>query len=275
MVLTFNQLLRSENLDPAGVRLVRHTPKHDRHRAVFDAAMRGEDRFREYQESQGSAPVVSQFRAAKHLAGFVVDPTTKQTVFMGVWARLGERAPTGDPFGSAPRDGEIAFETRRCDEFDDYRGRMIISWGDGERAWVQRADLQDKRILEIRQQRTDPAFPGFMSFRLALDQIETVPVSWSEVLRNARGVYLLVHRESGQQYVGSACGEGGFFGRWTSYANGHGGNVGMKELGAQADAYDAAVLEVVGSDATDQDVFDREVRWKVKLGTRAMGLNRN
>jgi hypothetical protein len=218
---------------------------------------------------------VSQFRVAKHLAGFVVDPTTRQTVFMGIWDQLGERKPTADPFGSAPRPDSIAFETRPRREFDGYRGRLIINWGDGERAWVQRADLQDKPILEIRREPEEQAFPGFMTFRLALDQIETVPIAWSEVLRNARGVYLLVHRESGQQYVGSAYGDGGFFGRWTSYANGHGGNVGMKELGAQANAYDAAILEVVGSDATVEDVFEREVRWKVKLGTRVKGLNRN
>jgi hypothetical protein len=237
--------------------------------------MSGDQRYREYQETQGTAQVVSQFRAAKHLASFVVDPTTRQTVFMGVWDQLGERPPTVDPFGSAPRPDTVAFSTRLRGEFDDYRGRLIIEWGDGERAWVQRADSQDKRITELRRQREDPAFPGFMAFRHALDQIETVPVSWSEVLRNARGVYLLVHRERGDQYVGSAHGDGGFFGRWTSYADGHGGNVAMKELGARAEAYDVAVLEVVGSDATVDDVFKREVSWKVKLGTRVKGLNRN
>lgn len=273
-MLTFNQLLQTGSLDPANVRLVRHKPKHH-HRAIFDAAMRSDQAFREYQETQGSAQVVSQFRAAKHLAGFVVDPTTKQTVFMGIWDQLGERAPTIAPFGSAPRPDEVAFETRLRSEFDEYRGRLIIGWGDGERAWVQRADLQDKPIIEIRKQREDPAFPGFMSFRHALDQIETVPVSWSEVLRNARGVYLLVHREGGDQYVGSAYGDGGFFGRWANYADGHGGNVAMRELGAPADAYDVAVLEVVGSDATVEEVFEREVLWKVKLGTRVKGLNRN
>ena len=52
-------------------------------------------------------------------------------------------------------------------------------------------------------------------------------------------------------------------------------NVGMKELGAMAEAYDAAILEVVGSDATIDDVFARETIWKEKLGTRVKGLNRN
>jgi len=231
--------------------------------------------FRAYQEAQGSAQVVAQFRAAKHLAGFVVDPTSKQTVFMGIWDRVGERPPTDDGFGSVAQPETVAFETRLRKQYDDYRGRLIINWGDGERAWVQRADLQDKPIIEIRKEREAPAFPGFMAFRLALDQIETVPVSWSEVLRNARGVYLIVHRAGGDQYVGSASGAGGFFGRWTNYADGHGGNVAMRELGAAAEAYDVAVLEVVGSNASAEDIFAREESWKVKLGTRAKRLNRN
>jgi hypothetical protein len=160
-------------------------------------------------------------------------------------------------------------------EFDDYRGRLVIDWGDGERAWVQRADNQDKPIIEIRQRREDPSFPGFARLRLPLCDVENVPVAWAEVLRNARGIYLMVHRESGQQYVGSAYGDGGFFSRWCCYADGHGGNVAMKELGAQASEYHATILDVMGTDAMAEDIFARENLWKEKLGTRGKGLNRN
>ncbi|MBZ0115417.1 MAG: GIY-YIG nuclease family protein [Sandaracinaceae bacterium] len=243
---------------------------------MFDAAMKNDPRFREYQERQGKEQIITQFRAAKHLAGFVVEPTTKQTIFMGVWDQLGERTPTIDPFTmKPPNTTTVAFTTQLRAAFDDYRGRVVIDWGDGERAWVQRADNQDKPILEIRQRREDPAFPGFARLRLPLCDVENVPFAWAEVLRNARGIYLLVHRQSGQQYVGSAYGEGGFFARWTCYADGHGGNVAMKQLGAPASDYDATILDVMGSDATADDVFARESLWKDKLGTRVKGLNRN
>jgi hypothetical protein len=96
-----------------------------------------------------------------------------------------------------------------------------------------------------------------------------------QVLRNARGVYLLVRRKTGDQYVGSATGEGGFHGRWLSYQDGHGGNLGMKELAADASEYDVNILEVAASDATVDEVYQRESVWKAKLGTRATGLNRN
>ena len=276
-MLTFNQLLQRGNLDPKTVRLVRHRdPDRTKHQLVARAALDRDPRFQEYQEVQGTEQVIAAFRDAQQLAAFIVEPGTKQTLFIGIWDRLGERAlPAADSFGSIVRPGSAAFETRLREEFDEYRGRLVIDWGDGARAWVQRADNQDKAIIELRRVREEPKFPGFASFRQPLNEVETVPLSWAEVLRNARGIYLLVHRDSGEQYVGAAYGEGGFFGRWRSYADGHGGNIAMKELRASAAAYDVSILEVVGSDARDEDVFAREVLWKAKLGTRAKGLNRN
>jgi hypothetical protein len=276
-MLTFNQLLERAGLNPAEVRLLRHKdPESATHRLIFDAAMKGDPRFVEYQEVQGASQVVDAFRSTRYLASFVVDPTTKYTVFVGVWERVGERpAPTVDAFGTPLKGAPVAFETRVVPALESYRGRIAIDWGPGERAWVQRADNQDKAIVEIRRVREDPRFPGYTTFQLPLDEVEGIPVSWSEALRNARGIYLLVHRQSGDQYVGSAYGQDGFFGRWKCYADGHGGNVAMRELGAAASAYDATILEVVSSDALNEDIFVRENLWKSKLGTRARGLNRN
>jgi len=276
-VLTFNQLLYRGGLDPENVRLVRHRDPHGhKHRLVYQAAVNGDARFSEYQEVQSTPQVQDAFRSAQQLVGFVVEPVTKQTLFVGVWDRLDEReAPRVDSFGSPVRSGSVAFNTRLRPEFDAYRGRLVVDWGDGTRAWVQRADKQDKPIVEIRRVREEPKFPGFTSLRLALSDIDSIPLSWAEVLRNVRGIYLLVHRDSGEQYVGSAYGEGGFLARWKGYTDGHGGNVGMKELGAPAEAYDASILDVVGLDATNDDIFARETLWKIKLGTRAKGLNRN
>lgn len=276
-MLTFNQLLNRGGLSPEDVRLVRHrSPNRAKHQLVAKAAVVGDAQFQGYQDIQDTAQVIDAFRAAKHLASFIVEPGTKQTLFVGIWDRIGERpAPPADPFGSLLAASTVAFETRLRSEFDGYRGRLVIEWGDGAQAWVQRADKQDKLITELRRVREEPRFPGFTVFRQSLAEIEGIPLSWAEVLKNARGIYLLVHRDSGEQYVGSAYGDGGFFARWRNYVDGHGGNVAMKELGAPAEAYDTTILEVVGSDATVEDVFMRETQWKVKLGTRVKGLNRN
>ena len=47
----------------------------------------------------------------------------------------------------------------RMGAFADYAGRLIIDWGMGTRTWVQRADRQDKPILELRERFVEPSFP--------------------------------------------------------------------------------------------------------------------
>lgn len=276
--LTFNHLLVAAGLAAADVRLVRHRDRHHQ-REVCDAALRGDLRFERYQETQGNPKVIQLFRAARYLAGFVADPMTGDTVFVGVWERLGERAAawssSDQPADMPVSPRAISFETRRLDALAEYRGRLVIDWGGGERAWVQRADRREKTVLELRRELRDPPFPGFLDLRVGLDQVGSIPQTWATALRNARGVYLIVHRDRGDQYVGSAVGEDGFLGRWLGYADGHGGNLGMRDLAASAGAYDVAILEVVGSAATVEEVYAREGAWKEKLGTRARGLNRN
>lgn len=274
--LTFNQLLIKAGLDPKYVRLARHKPAKHHHRLLYDAAIKKDPQFRIYQEAQGDPGVIAQLRKAQQIAGFVVEPGTKSTVFAGVWNVLGERSVSAS--GQPIKPGHAVFETELREEFDLYRGRLVIDWGllGGERAWVQKAQAQDKHISEIRRRIEEPSYPGHAQLQLQLDKVETIPFAWQQVLRNARGIYLLVHRESGQQYVGSAYGDDGFFGRWKNYSDGHGGNVAMKELKAKAEAFDASILEVVGTaDTTNEQIFEREVLWKMKLGTRVKGLNRN
>jgi hypothetical protein len=274
-MLTFNQMLLAGGLNPLTVRLLRHADERVQ-RDLFDAAVTAEPRFDQYQQSQSKPKVIDAFRAATHVASFVLEPMTKQTVFVGVWSRGRELdAPPPDPWGAPTAPGTVAFELTRLPEFDTYRGRVVIQWGEGTRAWVQRADQQDKKIVELLRDRLPKAFPGYLDVTCKLDQVAALPHSWAEALRIVNGVYLLVHRERGDQYIGVACGADGFLGRWLSYADGHGGNVAMRELGSPASAYDASILEVMGSAASPADALMREKLWKEKLGSRARGLNLN
>ncbi len=174
---------------------------------------------------------------------------------------------------AGPHSSTIDLE--RMPELDTYSGRIVIDWGGGERAWVQYAHRRDKEIVELRRRIEEPQFPGIGEFTCGLHEVDSLPDSWQELLRTARGVYLLVHRTTGAQYVGSATGAGGFLGRWCGYADGHGGNLALRELGHAADNYDARILETAGSSATVDDVYALESHWKNKLGSRAQGLNRN
>jgi hypothetical protein len=101
-----------------------------------------------------------------------------------------------------------------------------------------------------------------------------MPVSWKQILRASRGVYLLACPRTREHYVGSAYGDDGFLGRWEAYvASGHGGNVALR-LRDPSD-YLVSVLEVAGSSASVDDIIALENTWKEKLHSREMGLNRN
>jgi len=77
-----------------------------------------------------------------------------------------------------------------------------------------------------------------------------------------------------EQYVGSATGENGFWQRWEEYVQtGHGGDVALRRR--DPSDYHVSILEVAGTASTVDDIVNMEQRWKLKLQSREMGLNRN
>ena len=143
----------------------------------------------------------------------------------------------------------------------------------GARSWRQLAANQNKRVTEIRTE-TDPAFPGFASFECDIEEVERIPASWVDTLRHVKGVYLLVDRGSGKQYVGSALGRDSLWGRWCDYARtGHGGDRELRRLGRRP--YRVTILQAVPMISPDDDVLAMESLWKEKLMTREFGLNAN
>jgi hypothetical protein len=188
----------------------------------------------------------------KRLTESVVDPLTGQTV----------------PIGNA------IHTTEHRDHLAAFEQLLIIDWGSGERAWRQRAYLQNKDVIAIRHNFIDPTFPGYRSVICEIDRIEETPRTWRNLLQSVQGVYLLVCKETGEQYVGAAYGNQGFWGRWWAYSlDGHGGNALLKARAKRA--YTATILEITDSNATPTEIINAEARWKQKLGSRAHGLNAN
>jgi hypothetical protein len=96
-------------------------------------------------------------------------------------------------------------------------------------------------------------------------------LTWQAVLKSVKGVYLLVCKETGRQYVGSAKGDESLWGRFLDYAkNGHGGNIELQRRGCKP--HRITVLEVVNSDFQIERI---EESWKKKLMSREFRLNEN
>lgn len=277
MPISLNTVLQEAGLAPADVRLLRHKDQRAvKGRSPYELWRDARPQFELYQSTQG---INYESRlAAPAWAAFLVTPAA-ETMFVGLYAVGAKRLLKEDQ----PRphaDGVDAAGT--CHRYDltldermsEFIGRMIIDWGPGERAWIQRADQQNKPIREIRACFQEPGFPGFLNFIAPLSKLNSLPTTWIAALRTSRGVYLLTCPKTKEQYVGCATGEEAFWHRWQQYVqSGHGGNVGLKSR--DPSDYQVSILEVAGSAATTNEILQMEQLWKSKLQSREMGLNRN
>ena len=275
--LTFGNLLDLARIDRSAVRLIRHQDNRYPGRPSPYVLWRdSRSRFEAYQATQAfnDAPELR----APIWASFVGVPE-KNTLFVGLYsAELIGPLPE-DRQHPITGDVEVAgscnlYRLEPRQELAEYAGRLWIEWGKGYRAWIQRGDRVPKPIVELRRTFGEDPFPGFSSLILDLSQIEDIPASWSAALSITRGIFILTCPRTREQYVGMASGAQGFLGRWREYfRSGHGGNVGLKSR--DPSDYRVSILETVGSSATVDDLLALESRWKAKLLSKELGLNRN
>ncbi len=263
MPIKFNSLLNQVGIADNQVILVRHKDlRAEKSRSPFEMWRSNMPDFEEYQREQSLANR-PKFERAPIWASFVGTPRG-ETVFVGLYNSTGRG-------GSEERD---IYDLSRNAALDEFAGKLFIEWGDGARAWVQRADRQNKTVTEIRLKFEEDPFPGALNFIEPLSKLESLPFSWVEFLKRSWGIYLLTCPTTREQYVGSVTGKEGFWQRWLGYARtGHGGNVALKSR--DPSDYQVCILELAGSAVTDLEILEMETRWKRKLQSRDMGLNRN
>ena len=278
-MLLFTDLLMKTGFDPGSVRLLRHQTKAPNGRTPYALWRDQRSAFEDYQRVQTVGNRASL--AAATWASFVAPPTGG-TLFAGIYSaeRIGIVDATwidplyGVPGTSLTADSLDLYRTARTGDLEAYIGLLWIEWGPGARTWIQRPDRQNKPIVELTRVFREDAFPGYTHFVTNVSEIQGLPATWVSALRAARGVYLLTSAKTREQYVGSATGESGFYGRWLNYASdGHGGNLGLKS--SEPSDYQVSILEVSGSAASSDDIIAIEQLWKRKLQSREMGLNRN
>ena len=277
MPLMFNTILRDANLPLGDVRLLRHKDKRAaRGRTPYELWRDNRQQFDLYQSTQ-SVKNQSRLRAL-YWASFVATPSD-ETLFVGLYGvkyqGLLEQDTPMPHMDDVDKAGSCdVYELALEQAFIDLIGKLYIDWGPGKRAWIQRADRQEKRITELRTEFKEADFPGFLNFIQPLSKLDRLPKGWIAVLRSSIGIYLLTCPKTKEQYVGSATGKEGFWGRWQGYVQtGHGGNVALKSR--DPSDYQVSILEVAGTAATTDDINMMERRWKLKLQSQEMGLNRN
>jgi hypothetical protein len=254
--------------DRADVKVLRHK---DTRSDLW--ALRRDDRFDHYQNGQSW----DVFQAAKYIVTFIAE-RNRFAKFVGAWEVIGkEKKPTKG----------FRYRTRELRGFKHFEGRLVIDWGEGTRSWAQRMDRQgDKEVVELLPPNYVMDFPGYYNFTISHEQLSKMirhPDSnreWQRMLSSVSGIYLVLDRRSGKQYIGSAYGIGGIWARWKSYPlRPSGGNKLLHKLiGRSATRHrhlQFSILRVLESGASKGEVVGHEVLVKKKLGTRAFGLNSN
>jgi hypothetical protein len=280
MKLYFNTLLEQAGIDPADVRLLRHHKVYQGGRTPYSLWRDDRPEFERYQSSQ---PVGRKaYFNSPYWASFVVPPDGS-TLFAGLYKISGYEPVAPDWVDPLARQTSAQigkdlniYRFERLSEFEPLATRLKVEWGGGARQWVQRAAGKsgNKVIVELVREFREPDFPGYTRFIRSLGDLHGIPRSWAVTLSAARGVYLLTCPRTHEQYVGSAYGADGFWGRWQSYvATGHGGNVALRSR--DPSDYQVSILEMAGSAATPEEIIKLEDLWKQKLQSREMGLNRN
>ena len=279
-LIDFNEIVERRDVPLRHSRLLRHdgdegASEWRRGRVAFG-------HFASYQSSNRSP--YNNCRYAFHfIPDLQLDDSRHTALFVGAtqigeeWTFDGRRLPlmsTDEALERSlhqPDRGVHAYDLQWMPAFDDLVERVVIAWAN-PRAWSQWA-RGPKEIVELRRRAQEPPFPGYLDLVTTIDQVPLLWHSWRVALEAVRGIYLLVHPD-GDQYVGSAYGEGGFYRRWLEYAsNGHGGNLLLRERGSAN--YTVSILEVASSQMTSTDILARESSWKTRLGSRAHGLNAN
>ena len=266
-------------MKPSEVRLLRHKDNRaTKGRSPYELWLENKQHklFDLYQSLQS---IENRTRlSAPYWASFVVTPSD-ETLFAGLYQAnycglLEQDTPRPHAEGVDETGSCDIYDLQLLDKLAEFIGKLIVDWGLGNRAWIQRADMQNKSILELRREFKEPDFPGFLNFMEQLSKIEKLPRGWIAALSCTKGVYLLTCPKTKEQYVGSAYGVQGFYHRWLEYARtGHGDNVALKSR--EPNDYHVSILEVAGTSSTVDDIIEMETRWKQKLKSREMGLNRN
>ena len=279
-ILYFSDVLKKVGLESAKVKLIRHALTDKGFRSCYDKNMVLE--YTRYQKSGFS-------KNYDYWCVFISGKGTLAKLF--ACYKVGNSVP--DTPDVMPKDfphpewfqGENAyFDLEHIDLLKDYEGRLMIDWGNSARMWHQKGTTE-KPIVAI-QADEKKVFSGFENLILTYDELKeivenpTIYEAWHTALSSVNAIYLIVDRETGKQYVGSAYGKDGLLGRWSCYVNSlHGNNKLMKELiCAYPERYhhfQFSILQILPKTVTDDEVIQTESLYKKKLLTVPFGMNDN
>ncbi|MBD5512490.1 MAG: GIY-YIG nuclease family protein [Lachnospiraceae bacterium] len=279
-ILSFADVLNKVGLEPSKVKLIRHALTDRGFKDCYE-----KDMVLGYTRQQK----VGFSKNYDYWAVFISDAGNYAKLF-GLY-QVGNAVsdtpdvmPVGFPHPEWFQGKNAFFDLQHVNTLQEYEGRLIIDWGKSARMWHQKGTTE-KPIVAIRTD-NKKVFSGFENLILKYDELKeivenpTIYDSWHTALSSVNAIYLIVDTETGKQYVGSAYGKDGLFGRWACYVNTlHGNNKEMQELICNyPDRYhyfQFSILQILPKTVTADDIIHMETLYKKKLMSISFGMNHN
>jgi hypothetical protein len=280
-MITFDELLKARNFNfSENTLLVRHKQKGMN---MFELIEKG------YFEMYQSTQVKRSFEKCKYMIVFIGLEATK-ALFYNVYEITGSQNmetikwPDDYPFPEFIDDKHTFYNLKPLTGFEDLQQRVIIDWGQGTLAWVQK--YIEKEVIEILPKGYVKEFPNYLDFTLSYTELKKLfdfPEAnklWKDKLSSVNGIYLILDKKTGLQYIGSAYGKDGIWGRWSNYSKtGHGNNKLLVELVENDETYKKnfqwTILSTLPGNLTKDEIIHFETIYKEKFGSRTFGLNEN
>ena len=268
-MLTFKEVLslKTDILDKYKVKYVRHKDNRKQYRELI----KDRAELLKYQADQSK----NVFEKCDYIASFVGIEQSR-AVFIGMFKVDGIKENSSG----------YEYVLNEVDGFDDFKERLVIDWGKSAITWHQWVDSNPKNIVELLPKGYLGEFPGLLDFTLEYTELKKLGENlsanreWYLQLSSINGIYLILDKVTGNQYIGSAYGKEGIWQRWSEYSKtGHGGNELLKDLCLIDSQYyknfQFTILQSLPSNLSNKDVIAVENLYKKKLGTKVFGLNKN
>jgi hypothetical protein len=273
-MITIQELLRlkTDLFDKSKVKIIRHKDNRKEYRDIIN----DRDELLEYQRNQSE----NVFGNCEYIISFIGTESTK-ALFFGIFKINGIISETENNGKK-----EYLYDITEVKGFDDYINRVIIDWGKSVAKWHHWYDKNPKDIVEILPKGFIGSFPGLTNFVLEFKELKTLIENpdanrdWKNHLSSVNGIYIILDKKTGNQYIGSANGKNGIWQRWSDYAkNYHGGNTELIKLIEKDNKYyknfKYSVLQTLPSNISKKEIGKIETIYKEKLGTKVHGLNNN
>lgn len=277
--LYLSDLMKLGGIDPDGAVLIRHS--------IGDIAFA-----KCYENGSESIEQYTRLQAEHFSDGFkywlvFIGEKGRGARFFGAYTVKGkhpatpDNMPTGFPVPEMFERNVYQYDLEANDFLSDYQGRLVIDWGNAAVAWHQKA-TNPKKIIAVNSQ----DFVGYDNLILSFGQLKDIVEKpnvydkYISALSAVKAVYLIADRKTGKQYIGSATGSDGLFGRWKEYVKTfHGGNSGIRDyLAISSDSYkdfQFSILQIFSMNESKEKILNCEALWKNKLLTKDFGLNDN